>query len=96
METALCGHERLQLGEPSLEEKRISYGKSWEGNEMLSPELYGLLLTVAVLVIVVCILAFERYKMKTKLPTRQIMKICTAEPAGIEADSIKKGGSQGI
>jgi hypothetical protein len=34
--------------------------------------------------------------MKTKLPTRQIMKICPAEPAVIETDSIKKGGSQGI
>ena len=63
---------------------------------MLSPELYGLLLTGAVLAIVVCILVLERFKMKAKLPTRQIMKICPAKPAVIESDSIKKGGSQGI
>lgn len=63
---------------------------------MLSPLLYGLLLTAAVLAIVVCILALERFKMKAKLPIRQIVKICPVEPAVIETDSIKKGGSQGI
>ena len=63
---------------------------------MLSPELYGLMLTAAVLAIVVCILALERFKMKAKQYTRRTMKICPAEPAGIETDSIKKGGSQGI
>jgi len=63
---------------------------------MLSPVLYGLLLTAAILAIVVCILALERFKMKAKPPIRQIVKICPAEPAVIETDSIKKGGSQGI
>jgi hypothetical protein len=63
---------------------------------MLSPELYGLLLTAAVLAMVVCILALERLKMKANLKTRQIMKSCPAEPTVIETDSIKKGGSQGI
>jgi hypothetical protein len=38
----------------------------------------------------------ERVKIKAKLPTRLIMKICPAEPTGIETGSIKKGGSQGI
>jgi hypothetical protein len=34
--------------------------------------------------------------MKAKQHTRRFMKICPAEPAGIETDSMKKGGSQGI
>jgi hypothetical protein len=63
---------------------------------MLSPELYGLLLTAAVLAIVVCILALERFRMKPKHPTRQMMKICPAEPDVIETDRTIKGGSQGI
>ena len=67
-----------------------------KGKKMLSPELYGLLLTAAVLAIVVCILALERFKMKAKQHTRRIMKVCSAEPAVNETDSIKKGGSQGI
>ncbi|MEN8808415.1 MAG: hypothetical protein ABF291_13115 [Desulfobacterales bacterium] len=48
---------------------------------MLSPELYGLLLTAAVLTIVVCILALERFKMKAKLQTREMMKTCPAPPS---------------
>jgi hypothetical protein len=63
---------------------------------MLSPELYGLLLTAAVLAIVVCILALERYKMKPRQHTQKMMKICPVEPAVFENDGIKKGGSQGI
>lgn len=63
---------------------------------MLSPELYGLLLTAAVLAIVVCILALERFKMRSKRPTRQMMKICPAEPGVIQTATIMKGGSQGI
>jgi hypothetical protein len=34
--------------------------------------------------------------MKAKQYTRRTIKIRAAEPAGIETDSIKKGGSQGI
>ncbi|MGB5421028.1 MAG: hypothetical protein WBN03_02645 [Desulfobacterales bacterium] len=63
---------------------------------MLSPELYGLLLTAAVLAIVVCILVLERYKMKAEQHIRQMMKICPVEPAVIGNDGIKKGGSQWI
>jgi hypothetical protein len=63
---------------------------------MLSPELYGLLLTAAVLTVVVCILALERFKLKAKQHTRQMIKTCPVESAVIETDGIKKGGSQGI
>ena len=62
----------------------------------MSIELYGLLLTAAVLVIVACILALERFKMRAKQPNREMAEICLAGPAVIEADSIIKGGSQGI
>jgi hypothetical protein len=63
---------------------------------MLTPELYGLLLTAAVLAIVVCILVLERYKMRAERHIRQMMKICPVEPVVIGTDGIKKGGSQGI
>jgi len=81
VETASRGYERLQIGGPSPEENRPGHGKSWKGKKMLSPELYGLLLTAAVLAIVVCILALERFKMKAKLQTREMVKICPAPPS---------------
>jgi hypothetical protein len=35
-------------------------------------------------------------KMKAKLPARQVMMVCPAEPVVVETDGTKIGGSQGI
>lgn len=63
---------------------------------MLSPELYGLLLAAAVLAIIGCILALERFKMKVNKLNDEMIEIYPPEPAVVEPGTITKGGSQGI